>query len=110
GQAHDATTKQLGNARRVAHQLVNNLLPRMFLRRLKALIAAQLPKKSDKVVFCPLTDLQADAYENFCSSDLVSLVKDFDKPCDCGSGKKQGWCCHVHAEDGRHWRELVFPC
>ena len=62
GQSHDATHYQLSKARKTAKALVQNLLPQFFLRRMKTLIADQLPKKSDRVVFCPLTDTQADAY------------------------------------------------
>ncbi|RPB22892.1 CHR9/SNF2/SWI2 [Terfezia boudieri ATCC MYA-4762] len=110
GQAHDATNRQLGNARRIAHQLVTNLLPRMFLRRMKSLIANQLPKKSDRVVFCPLTKTQTDAYENFCETENVTLVKYSGKMCDCSSGKKRGYCCYKENAEGKSWRELVFPC
>ena len=71
GQSHDATVSQLGTARRTAERLVKNLLPTFFLRRTKALIAHQLPKKSDRVVFCPLTETQGEAYNNFCDSEIV---------------------------------------
>lgn len=110
GQAHDATNRQLGNARRIADQLVTNLLPRMFLRRMKSLIAEQLPKKSDRVVFCPLTETQTEAYERFCESEAVTLVKYSTAICDCGSRKKRGYCCYQETESGKSWRELVFPC
>ena len=110
GQAHDATKRQLGIARRIAHQLVTNLLPRMFLRRMKSLIADQLPKKSDRVVFCPLTKTQTEAYEQFCESENVQLVKYSGKKCDCGRGMARGFCCYKESQDGRNWRELVFPC
>ena len=56
GQSHDATNSQLDKARRTAEKLSKNLLPAFFLRRMKSLIADQLPKKSDQVVFCPLTE------------------------------------------------------
>ena len=49
GQSHDATLYQLSRARKTAKKLVENLLPQFFLRRMKSLIAHQLPKKSDKV-------------------------------------------------------------
>ncbi|GME47058.1 SNF2-related protein [Neofusicoccum parvum] len=49
GQAHDATYQQLAKARKTAKSLVNNLLPQFFLRRMKSLIAHELPKKSDRV-------------------------------------------------------------
>ena len=58
GQSHDATVSQLSKARKTAKALVENLLPRFFLRRMKTIIADQLPQKSDRVVFCPLTDTQ----------------------------------------------------
>lgn len=110
GQSHDATLYQLSRARKTAKKLVENLLPQFFLRRMKSLIAHQLPKKSDKVVFCPLTDVQRQAYERFLESPLVELVKNSADLCDCGSGKKRGWCCHAYLPDGEtKWQALVFP-
>ncbi|KAI0134050.1 P-loop containing nucleoside triphosphate hydrolase protein [Xylariales sp. AK1849] len=109
GQSHDATFQQLSKARNTAKKLVENLLPRFFLRRMKSLIAHQLPKKSDKVVFCPLSDLQREAYENFLKSPLVDIVKTAYKPCGCGSQKKRGFCCYQVTEDGESWKSLVFP-
>lgn len=109
GQSHDATYQQLSKARKTAKKLVENLLPRFFLRRLKSLIAHQLPKKSDRVVFCPLSDLQRQAYETFLTDPMVELVKYAFEPCDCGSKKKRGWCCYQTHEDGESWRALVFP-
>ncbi|SMQ44913.1 unnamed protein product [Zymoseptoria tritici ST99CH_3D7] len=107
GQSHDATVMQLSKARRIATKLVTNLLPNFFLRRTKALIADQLPKKSDRVVFCPLTKTQADAYNNFCDSEIVHAIRDYAEPCYCGSGKKQGSCCRVEV-DGVRWQTFVF--
>ncbi|KAI9744005.1 MAG: hypothetical protein M1818_002739 [Claussenomyces sp. TS43310] len=109
GQSHDATLYQLRRARMTAKKLVQNLLPQFFLRRMKTLIAHQLPKKSDKVVFCPLTDLQREAYERFLDSDLVEIVKSSSQPCECGSGKKAGWCCRAVLANGEKWQVLVFP-
>lgn len=96
GQSHDATFHQLKQARKTANQLVNNLLPEFFLRRMKSLIAHQLPKKTDKVIFCPLTDIQKEAYELFLESDIVEALKHSTAECECESGKKRGWCCHVN--------------
>jgi SNF2 family DNA or RNA helicase len=110
GQSHDATLYQLSRARKTAKKLVENLLPQFFLRRMKSLIAHQLPKKTDKVVFCPLTALQQDAYERFLESPHVQLVKRSSELCECKSGKKRGWCCHSHLEDGvTKWQVIVFP-
>ncbi|OJJ46975.1 hypothetical protein ASPZODRAFT_131891 [Penicilliopsis zonata CBS 506.65] len=109
GQSHDATLQQLSKARRTAKKLVENLLPQFFLRRMKTLIADQLPKKSDRVVFCPLTQTQADAYENFLNSDIVECIKTASEPCTCGSRKKAGWCCHQFVPGRGRWQSYVFP-
>ncbi|MCJ1235853.1 hypothetical protein MMC14_003826 [Varicellaria rhodocarpa] len=109
GQSHDATVYQLSKARKTAKKLVENLLPQFFLRRMKSLIAHQLPKKSDRVVFCPLTETQADAYENFLSSDIVDCIKSSSEPCACGSKKKSGWCCKQFLPNGSKWQSYVFP-
>lgn len=108
GQSHDATNAQLAKGRRTADKLVNNLLPQFFLRRMKSLIAHQLPKKSDQVVFCPLTETQSQAYNNFCDSEIVKTIFDASEPCNCRSGKKQGWCCYQEIE-GQKWQVFVFP-
>lgn len=100
GQSHDATMYQLSLARKTAKKLVNNLLPPFFLRRMKSLIAHQLPKKTDKVVFCPLTSVQRDAYERLLKSVEIQLILSSVKPCQCGSETKQGWCCGKNLPDG----------
>ncbi|PWY91174.1 hypothetical protein BO70DRAFT_410912 [Aspergillus heteromorphus CBS 117.55] len=109
GQSHDATVDQLRKARKTAKMLVENLLPQFFLRRMKTLIADQLPKKVDRVVFCPLTDTQADAYENVVASEYIHYIKHSTEPCDCGGHKKAGWCCHQYLPSGVTWRSYVFP-
>ncbi|KAK0727121.1 P-loop containing nucleoside triphosphate hydrolase protein [Lasiosphaeria miniovina] len=110
GQSHDATVKQLSLSRATAKKLVQNLLPEFFLRRMKTLIADQLPKKSDKVVFCPLTDIQRDAYENFLAGFNVGFINSISDPCPCQSGRKKGWCCYKNLPDGKGWMSIVFPC
>lgn len=107
GQSHDATEAQLGLARQVARKLVQNLLPRYFLRRMKSLIADQLPKKTDRVAFCPLTDLQLDAYKNFLDSADMQVVRGATEICK--HDQKQGWCCGKFLPDGSHWQSAVFP-
>lgn len=100
GQSHDATIHQLSLARKTAKKLVNNLLPPFFLRRMKSLIAHQLPKKTDKVVFCPLTSVQKDAYQRLLEGEEVQLILSSVELCNCGSGTKQGWCCGKTLPDG----------
>ncbi|OAQ98718.1 hypothetical protein LLEC1_03304 [Akanthomyces lecanii] len=107
GQSHEATLAQLSLARQTAQKLVNNLLPRYFLRRMKSLIADQLPKKTDRVVFCPLTDLQKLAYDNFLESDDISVIRNISEMCQ--HEKKRGWCCGRYLSNGRAWQSAVFP-
>ncbi|KAL8671548.1 MAG: hypothetical protein Q9168_003955 [Polycauliona sp. 1 TL-2023] len=109
GQSHDATVYELSKARKTAKALVENLLPQFFLRRMKSIIADQLPKKSDRVVFCPLTPTQSEAYENFLDSDVMRYIKGSSDPCSCGSGKKSGWCCNMLLPNGGKWQNYVFP-
>lgn len=109
GQSHDATIYQLSKARKTAKALVENLLPAFFLRRMKSIIADQLPKKSDRVVFCPMTTTQADAYENCVDNEYIQYIKNSSQPCQCGSRKKQGWCCNTHLPNGMKWQSYVFP-
>ncbi|KAH6674332.1 P-loop containing nucleoside triphosphate hydrolase protein [Halenospora varia] len=110
GQSHDATYHQLKIARETAKKLVQNLLPQFFLRRMKSLIAHQLPRKRDQVVFCPLAEKQREAYELFLESDMVEVVRNSSEECECKSGKKAGWCCHTMMPGSNtKWQALVFP-
>lgn len=76
---------------------------------MKTLIASQLPKKTDRVVFCPLTKTQALAYETFLESDMIDYIKTSSDDCGCGSGKKSGWCCKMFLPNGDKWQRNVFP-
>ncbi|RDA89675.1 hypothetical protein CP533_3352 [Ophiocordyceps camponoti-saundersi (nom. inval.)] len=107
GQSHEATFAQLSSARQTANKLVHNLLPRYFLRRMKTLIADQLPKKTDRVVFCPLTDLQRTAYENFLESADLHILRTISEK--CSHGNKKGWCCQKFLPSGAPWQRIVFP-
>ncbi|KAI4650596.1 hypothetical protein J4E93_002953 [Alternaria ventricosa] len=109
GQAHDATNAQLADSRSRAQDLVHNILPSVFLRRMKTLIADQLPKKSDRVIFCQLTETQADAYRTFLESDKCEYIRTSREKCDCGSGKSRGSCCYADIE-GEKWSNFIFPC
>lgn len=110
GQSHDATYYQLKQGRGTAKRLVNNLLPQFFIRRMKSLIAHQLPKKSDRVVFCALSDIQRDAYERFLDSDMVDIVRRSGEECDCGEpGRTRGHCCYKTLPDsGTSWKVSSF--
>lgn len=111
GQAHDATYAQLANARSKAEELVETILPDVLLRRMKTLIASQLPKKSDRVVFCQLTETQADAYRAFINSEMVEYIRRSKELCDCRSGRTRGFCCYqIIPSKGMKWNYFPFPC
>lgn len=93
GQDSSATPEEVSTGRIVADRLVNRLLPQFFKRRTKEIIADQLPKKIDQVVFCPLTEMQRDVYKRFLSTRTVQIMLHKDKPCTCGS-RKLGRDCH----------------
>ncbi|KAL7901646.1 P-loop containing nucleoside triphosphate hydrolase protein [Trichoderma sp. TUCIM 5745] len=95
GQSHEATVAQLSLARQTAKKLVQNLLPRYFLRRMKSLIADQLPKKTDRL----------EAYENFLSSAEVAIIRTASE--DCEHGGKKGWCCNEFLPNGRRWQSAL---
>ncbi|KAI8932416.1 hypothetical protein NX059_010602 [Plenodomus lindquistii] len=111
GQAHDATNAQLADSRSRAQELVHNILPSVFLRRMKTLIAHQLPKKSDRIIFCQLTETQADAYRTYLESDRCEFIRTSKEECDCGSGKTRGHCCYRELpSEGEPWHRFMFPC
>ncbi|KAJ3029664.1 UNVERIFIED_CONTAM: hypothetical protein HDU68_011471 [Siphonaria sp. JEL0065] len=83
GQAFDATKREIAEARRIATKFRELALQRFMLRRTKSLIAHQLPKKEDKIVFCPMSTSQKLAYANLLKSDDFQLLIRKDELCDC---------------------------
>jgi DNA excision repair protein ERCC-6-like 2 len=81
-------------------------MPQFLLYRPKSIIADQLPSKSDRVVYCPLTDTQAKAYRNLTDSEIFRKLRGSQDPCECGSGSKSGSCCNKVTG----LEEYIFPC
>jgi DNA excision repair protein ERCC-6-like 2 len=77
----------------------------------KTLIADQLPTKTDKVVFCPLTETQKQAYENLMECEDIELIKRRSEPCDCFKYPKltRGACCYSVNREGISIEALIFP-
>ncbi|KAH7092834.1 P-loop containing nucleoside triphosphate hydrolase protein [Auriculariales sp. MPI-PUGE-AT-0066] len=96
GQKRDADPKERAVATRVAAALHSKVLPKHFLRREKhdPRIGLQLPRKIDKVVFCPLLPMQRTVYRRFLEFPAVQNMAKKDDPCDCGGKKRRGKCCH----------------
>ncbi|KAF7862903.1 uncharacterized protein EAF02_010452 [Botrytis sinoallii] len=69
----NATNLQVLTATKCAETLKDVISP-YLLQRLKVDVAADLPKKSEQVLFCKLTRPQRDAYEMFLASDDMKSI------------------------------------
>jgi DNA excision repair protein ERCC-6 len=69
----NATNLQIMTATKCAETLKDAISP-YLLQRLKADVAADLPKKSEQVLFCKLTKPQREAYEVFLNSDEMTSI------------------------------------
>nr|POE94270.1 dna repair protein rhp26 [Quercus suber]POF04899.1 dna repair protein rhp26 [Quercus suber] len=71
----NASNLQVETAMKCAETLKDAISP-YLLQRFKIDVAADLPKKSERVLFCKLTKLQRDAYEWFLNSDEMTSILD----------------------------------
>lgn len=69
----NATNLQIMTAQKCAETLKDAISP-YLLQRLKADVATDLPKKSEQVLFCKLTEPQRQAYEMFLKSDEMNAI------------------------------------
>lgn len=69
----NATNVQVQTAYKCAVVLRDIVSP-YLLRRMKVDVAADLPKKSEKVLFCKLTKQQRDAYQAFLKSEEMKSI------------------------------------
>lgn len=56
--------------------VLRDLISPYLLRRMKADVATDLPRKSEQVLFCKLTDYQRKEYEKFLRSDELGSILD----------------------------------
>ncbi|EJU00345.1 hypothetical protein DACRYDRAFT_23259 [Dacryopinax primogenitus] len=108
GQSSDATVSQKSRMETVKRGLVERLLPGMFLRRTKEIIKGQLPKKTDNVVFCRLTERQTAVYKLFLQHPDVDIIIKHAEPCECGSKKSRGECHHKFLTTSDPWSNGVL--
>ncbi|TPX57534.1 hypothetical protein PhCBS80983_g03788 [Powellomyces hirtus] len=112
GQSHKASKRDLADARHIATKLKEQILNKWMLRRTKTLIAHQLPKKEDQVIFCPLTPTQRIVYERLLRSENFDILVRKNEICDCAEGmaerRRRGECCYTKNGDGVHWKYLVL--
>ncbi|KAL2136355.1 hypothetical protein VTI74DRAFT_4187 [Chaetomium olivicolor] len=69
----NATNLQIMTAQKCAETLKETISP-YLLQRLKVDVAADLPKKSEQVLFCKLSKPQREAYELFLKSDDMASI------------------------------------
>ncbi|KAK3313746.1 SNF2 family N-terminal domain-containing protein [Apodospora peruviana] len=69
----NATNLQVMTAQKCAETLKETISP-YLLQRLKVDVAADLPKKSEQVLFCKLSQSQRDAYVMFLRSDEMASI------------------------------------
>ena len=94
GRKNNASKQQLGQARERT-EMLHQLISTMMLQRKKDIIAHQLPKKEEKVVFCRMSDLQQRVYQRVLSSIDFQTVLRRNEECDCdNSCGKRGECCN----------------
>ncbi|XP_051759238.1 LOW QUALITY PROTEIN: DNA excision repair protein ERCC-6-like 2 [Ctenopharyngodon idella] len=107
GQKHTVTKRALAEGRKAVQELAKKL-SHWFLRRTKAIISDQLPKKDDRVVYCSLTDFQRTVYRAVLDTDDVTLLLQSSAKCHCGSGRPRKKCCYKLNADGVPVRHLYF--
>ncbi|KAI5306835.1 hypothetical protein KEM56_006902 [Ascosphaera pollenicola] len=69
----NASNLQVRTAEQCAEVLKDAISP-YLLQRFKIDVAADLPKKSEQVLFCKLTKIQRQAYENFLASGEMAQI------------------------------------
>ncbi|KAF2500576.1 hypothetical protein BU16DRAFT_523354 [Lophium mytilinum] len=69
----NASNLDVETAMRCAETLKESISP-YLLQRFKVDVAADLPKKSERVLFCKLTRQQREAYEQFLASDDMNSI------------------------------------
>ncbi|XP_013925092.1 PREDICTED: DNA excision repair protein ERCC-6-like 2 isoform X2 [Thamnophis sirtalis] len=107
GQRHTATKRELATGRKAMTRLAQKLSG-YFLRRTKALISDQLPKKEDRTVYCYLTEFQRAVYKTVLETEDVQLVLRAREACSCNSGHKRKNCCYKTNAHGETMNALYF--
>lgn len=96
----NASNLQVQTALKCAETLKDTISP-YLLQRFKADVASDLPKKSEQVLFCKLTKLQREAYENFLSSDDLKSIINGKRQVLYGVDLLRKICNHPDLQDHR---------
>jgi DNA excision repair protein ERCC-6 len=96
----NATNLQVLTATKCAETLKAAISP-YLLQRLKVDVAADLPKKSEQVLFCKLTKPQREAYEMFLASDEMTSIMNHTRQSLYGIDVLRKICNHPDLLDPR---------
>ena len=94
----NASNLQVQTAMQCAETLKETISP-YLLQRFKADVASDLPKKSEQVLFCKLTKLQRDIYENFLASDDLKAIMNGKRQVLYGVDILRKICNHPDLQD-----------
>jgi len=102
----DATKAELAAARKSQAKL-NTLKQSWMIRRTKdGVISDQLPKKTDQVVFCGLSQFQMSVFRFLLSHPNTKLVLTAWERCTCGKKLPRSRCCY--RKSGPQPQALLF--
>ena len=96
----NASNLQVQTASRCAETLKDTISP-YLLQRFKVDVAADLPKKTEQVLFCKLTKLQREAYETFLASDDMKSILNGKQQVLFGIDILRKICNHPDLQDHR---------
>lgn len=97
----NASNLQVETARKCAEALKETISP-YLLQRFKVDVAADLPKKSERVLFCKLTKLQRTEYEKFLASDEMRSIETGKRQALYGVDILRKICNHPDLVDHKH--------
>ena len=75
-------------------QTLKDAISPLLLQRYKSDVAADLPNKTEQVLFCQLTDAQRNVYRNYIVSDKVRLIMAGKMKCLVGIDHMRKICNH----------------
>ncbi|KAL8661690.1 MAG: hypothetical protein Q9202_005382 [Teloschistes flavicans] len=97
----NASNLQVQTAMKCAETLKDTISP-YLLQRFKIDVASDLPKKTEQVLFCKLTQPQREAYESFLGSDDLKSIMNGKRQVLYGIDILRKICNHPDLQDHRH--------
>ena len=97
----NATHLQIQAAHKCSQKL-KDLIEPFLLRRIKSQVAKQLPEKTEKIIFCPLTDCQLRLYGEYLQSNDCQLIFNRRKNVLAGIDVLRKICNHPKLLELRH--------